>query len=113
LWTPIIQASCQSTTKNCEFGDMNKFFNPKFTFRGETDIQVGWGLSQIDEEDDIFEINDLTPNPDQYMIFKIGDVELPMMICEHKIYDEGDELEKVTVKSFLLVSGNYFNFNLI
>jgi len=102
LWTPLIQASCQSTTKNCDFGDQNKFLNPKFVFRGENDIQIGWVMSQIDG--DIFEINDLTPNPDQYMIFKIGDVEFPMMICEHKIYDEGDELEKVTVKSFLLVS---------
>jgi len=56
----------------------------------------------------------LTPKPDQYLIFKIGDVELPMMICEHKIHSQGVELEKVTVKSFLLVSAFLlFNFHLI
>ena len=91
---------------------MNKFLKPKFTFRGDIDLKIGWGVSQFANEDFVEKICDLNPKPDQYMIFKIGDFEFPMMICEHKIHSQGNELEKVTVKSFLLVSEMICYFNL-
>jgi len=113
LWTPIIQASCQSTTKSCDFGNQNRFLNPRFEFRGDVDLQlelISIFLEENSPQNPIptHHLANLTPKPDQYLIFKIGDVEFPMMICEHKIHDKGNELEKVTVKSFLLVSAFLF-----
>ena len=72
------------------------FLNCVYALKADSSLLCGWMYSKGKG------LVALNPKPDQYLIYKIRNFVLPLMMCEHKIATKND-LERVTLKTFLMV----------